>query len=57
MRKYMNLDTGEVWTEEEVREAYEDLKGELDYNNFEEYLDHLLSLGAQKIGGLVEVES
>ena len=54
---YRNFDTGEIWTEEEIREAYEcesDLQE--NYETFEEYLEYLLHLGKQAIGGIVEAD-
>lgn len=60
MKAYKNLDTGEIWTEDEifgeVKLIYEGEPSLTDeYPTFEEYLDHLLDLGRQGIGGLIEV--
>lgn len=56
--KYMLLDTGDLYTLDEIRKAYDDFKDEMDqkYVDFEEYLDMLLDLGRQRIGGFIEVE-
>ena len=54
--KYMNFDTGEVWTEEEIKEVYEaEYELHEQYPTFEEYLEHLIDLGKQKVGGIVEI--
>lgn len=56
--KYMDFDTGEVWTEEEIQEVY---KAEYElreqYPTFDDYLEHLIDLGKQKVGGIVEIEN
>ena len=56
--KYRNIDTGEIWTLEEVKEAYEDFKSEIsdETNSFEDYLDDLLDMGRRKEGGLEEID-
>ena len=58
MKTYKNLDTNEIWTMEEVKEAYEQFKYEISDApvDFEEYLDNLLAQGRAGTGGLVEVE-
>lgn len=53
---YMNLDTGRIFSLKELKEEYARYQSEMDYNTFEEYLDKMLELGRQKVGGLVEVE-
>ena len=55
MKTYMNLDTWEIWTEEEIQRSYNDLRGEIAHADFKEYMEHLLSLGKQRISGLAEV--
>lgn len=56
-KMYMCFDTGFFWTEEEIREGYDgDYDLQNDYPTFEEFFEHLLDLGKQKIGGLVEVD-
>ena len=57
--KYKNVDTGEVWTLEEVKEAYEDFKHEIadEAKSFEDYLDDMLDMGRRKEGGLEEIEA
>ena len=63
MKKYRNIDTGEIWTEEEVKESFEQFRDEIidddgkpKYSSYEEYLEEMLSQGRQRIGGLEEVE-
>lgn len=52
---YMDLDTGERWTELELIEIYEQTpEVHEDYSTWESYLEHMLNLGRQGIGGLVE---
>lgn len=55
-RFYMNLDTGRIFSLKEVKESYEQFEDELNYDSFDDYLDKMLDLGRQGIGGLVEVE-
>ncbi len=64
MKTYMNLDTGELWTEDEIRKSYVDFQSEIagededegnEYPTFASYLDHLLSMGRQRTGGIAEV--
>lgn len=45
--KYRNTETGVVWTEDEIRKGYTDLREEMDtkWNSFEEYLAFLLRNG------------
>ena len=47
MTNYKNTNTGIVWTEEEVREAYEQFKCEMENpkDSFEEYLEDLIQKG------------
>ena len=55
MKTYKNIDTGESWTADEIREIYEaeeSLKEQ--YSTFEQYLEYLLELGKQKTGGIIE---
>lgn len=51
MADYINTESGEIWTEEEVREEYEKFKHELEdpKDNFEEYLEDLIQKGELKI--------
>lgn len=49
---YRNIDTGELFTLEEIREGYEMFRGEMEYDSFEEYLDYLTELGTSRVGGL-----
>lgn len=54
---YTSLDTGETWTTEEIEEIYNAEESLHDtYGTFEEYLNHLLDLGRQKIGGIIEAD-
>lgn len=56
MKRYRCFDTGEIWTEEEIKEIYE---GEFSlmkkYPTFEDYMERLLDLGKHNVGGVVEV--
>lgn len=55
MKRYMNLDTGEIWTEEEIRFEYNREQNlQETYSSFKKYLEYLLDLGKQKIGGIEE---
>ena len=58
MKKFRNIDTNEIWTLDEVKEAYEQFKYEISDEpaDFEDYLDDLLAQGRAGTGGLVEVE-
>lgn len=63
MKKYRNIDTGEIWTEEEVKESFEQFRDEIiddagnpKYSSYEEYIEEMLNQGRQKIAGLEEVE-
>ncbi len=52
---YRNFDTGERWTELELIDIYEQTpEVHEDYPTWESYLEHMLNLGKQGIGGLVE---
>lgn len=55
-KRYQNLDTGETWTESEVKEAYEQFADEMEYDSYEDYLEAMLTLGKQNAGGLIELE-
>ena len=51
---YRNFDTNELFTEEEVKNLYEQFKDEIpDYDSFEDYIEDMLSKGRRKEGGLV----
>ena len=56
MKKYRDIDSGEIWTEEEVRKQFELFKDEMPYESFDEYMDDMLSKGRQRITGFEEVE-
>jgi len=54
---YRNFDTNELWTEKEIKEAYEAEESlKENYGTFAEYLEHLLDLGRQRIGGIIEAD-
>lgn len=53
---YMDFDTGNFWSLEELREHYERHAHEMSYDGFDGYLEEALNLGIQRVGGLVEVE-
>ncbi len=55
MKYYRNIDTGEIWTEDEIRKEYNDFKSEMPYTDFEDYMNEMLREGREKVGGLMEV--
>ena len=56
MKMYLVFDTGEIWTEKEIKEAYEQFKDEMKYDSFEDYMDEMLRMGKNREGGLIEIE-
>lgn len=54
---YRNIDTNEIWTEEEIKDMFNH-EPELHeaYESFEDYMNYLLDLCRQGIGGVVEVD-
>ena len=54
--RYKDFDTGEEYTLDELKATYKQFENEMQYDNFEDYLEKMLDLGRQKIGGLVEIE-
>lgn len=56
MTIYMDFDTGEKYTLDELNTIYNQQEDEMQYDGFEDYLEKMLDLGRQKIGGLVEIE-
>ena len=54
--KYMNIDTGETYTREELEKELEMFKDEMRFDNFEDYLEEYLRLGRERITGFVEIE-
>lgn len=56
MTIYMDFDTGEEYTLDELNATYKQFENEMQYDSFEDYLEKMLDLGRQKIGGLVEIE-
>ena len=55
MKKYMVFDTGEIYTEAEIKQDYENYRDEMPYKEFEDYMETMLALGMQRAGGFVEV--
>lgn len=58
MKRYKELVTGEVWTEDEIRHEFEMFKTEVygkDAPTFEEYLEDRIRLGRDGAAGLKEV--
>lgn len=53
--RYKNFDTGEEYTLDELKATYKQFENEMQYDSFEDYLEKMLDLGRQKIGGLVEI--
>lgn len=52
---YRNFDTGEIWTEEELGEIYQQsIEAQAMYVTYEDFLEAMLKLGKQGVGGLVE---
>jgi len=50
MKQYRNLDTGEIWTEDEIKKIYESEYNLREaYSTFAEYMNYLLNQG-----GIVE---
>lgn len=57
MKQYRNIDTNEIWTEDEIKEIYEsEFNLREAYPTFAEYMDYLLDLGKKSEGGIEEVE-
>lgn len=54
--KFKDLNTGEIWTLTEIREAYEQFADEMPYDSFEQYFAEMISLGRHRIGGFREVD-
>lgn len=54
--RYKDFDTGEEYTLDELKATYKQFENEMQYDSFEDYLEKMLDLGRQKIGGLVEIE-
>ena len=53
--KYMNFDTGEIWSKEEIKEAF-DQQNTDESETFENYFEVMLSLGRARRGGFVEID-
>lgn len=63
---YIDKNTGESYTLAEIKEAYEKFKGEMTrhdvvedrevprYESFEDYMEEMLRLGREGVGGYVE---
>lgn len=56
MTIYRDINSGEEYTLEELRKTFEQFKDEQSFESFEDYLDHYLSLGRQRIEGYEEIE-
>ena len=63
MKIYMDFDTGETYTEKELRKAFEDVfedfrndYGETPFRSFEDYIEKMLTLGRERKGGFLKVE-
>lgn len=54
---YKDLNTGEYYSFEEIKEVYEDFKNEMPYKNFEEYFECQIRLGSQRVGGFVKIDN
>ena len=53
---YIDFNTGEILTLQELNEEYRMYSHEMEYRSFDDYFEDMLSLGRQRIGGLVEVD-
>lgn len=53
---YMDFDTGEKFTLNELKAEYKMFAHEMEYEDFEDFFEDVMSIGRQKIGGIVEVE-
>lgn len=51
---YKDFDTNEIYTIEELKETYKIFADEMEYTDFEDFFEEMLSQGRQGIGGLVE---
>lgn len=56
MTTYINIDTNVCYTESELKHDFELFKAEMQYESFEEYLEAMLDMGKQGVGGLAEVD-
>ena len=58
MKKYMDFDSGEIYTEDEIRKEFEAFKFEFPYTygTFEKYMEEMLCYGRQRTGGYIEIE-
>lgn len=55
MKYFIDFDSNELYTLDEMKTAFESVRDEIKDNDFESYLERLLLLGRDKIGGVVEV--
>ena len=53
---YMDFDTGETYTLEELKTLFDQYNEEMAYNDFEEFMNDQLAKGLQRVGGLIEIE-
>lgn len=52
---YKDFDTGELWSKEELEEAYNQAwEVHEEFPTFEEYFEYQLDLGRQRVGGIIE---
>lgn len=58
MKRYMDTITGEIWTEEEIKEVFEQVRYEMEeqYDSFDEYLEGQLRNGRNHVDGLIELD-
>lgn len=54
-KMYLNTNTGEIWTEDEVKEAFEQFGYEAGYECYEEYINKMLQNGRDGKSGLMEI--
>lgn len=58
MRVFKNFDTGDIWTDDEIRSIYNsDYVLTERFKTFEDCLNYLLDLRRRFTGGLTEIES
>lgn len=59
MKQFKNIDTGEIWSEEEIRTEYNNFREESEYmrqfDSFEDYLEDQIRLGKSGESGLYPI--
>ena len=56
MKYFIDFDSMEIYTINEIKTAFESVRDELENNiDFESYLENMITLGHEKEGGVVEV--